>query len=358
MILLSIAGGCDRIDQAVQFFFTLVARRLRMGKLVSMVNFRKIWPYLRRLLTVLFYLLVIWFLYLQIREIRFEELARLRIEWDCLLIGGLITLGHRFIYPLIWGSLLIGMGARINSRLRVLYRVYSDSALARYVPGKVAMLGARLVFAKMLGVGRYQATISFFVEYMGQSVVWIAVSMGVILFSERLHVLSKLMPYILIVPTFMLLVLLPPVLNRLTAIPLRLFNREASGDTKLDAGPLLMSASLHILTCLSYMFAAWFILSAVQPIDTVQDALLAAAIYPLSVVIGMAVIFAPAGLGARESIQLLALQTIVPVSIAIPMVVLHRVVELCADLVFWLSCRLWQPRLPLQNEEDQNVFTK
>ena len=60
--------------------------------------------------------------------------------------------------------------------------------------------------------------------------------------------------------------------------------------------------------------------------------------YMLSVSIGMLAIFAPAGLGAREAVQLVLLQAVLTPEQAGLLVVLHRLIEVATDcLLFGLA---------------------
>ncbi len=293
--------------------------------------------YIKNALAILFFAAVAYFLYRYIQNLRFDRLAEAELHWGYLALGLALGVGHKFLFPQVWKAILTGsMNARLTG-WRPLYFVYAASWIGRYVPGKVAMVGARVLYAERVGVSRSQAAVSFLVEMGVQMLVW---GTGALIFFALTgggEILERELGIFAWAPLLFLVALYPPLLNFGLRLLFQLMRKEAV-DVFIDFPTILSAASVHLTIFLLYGLYNYSLALAILPADVNISLLYVTAVFGGSLLVGMLVIFMPAGLGARESVQLALLGAIIDPAFALVIVVLHRVMDVGSDLIYFAVC--------------------
>lgn len=294
-----------------------------------------------RITGALFYALLVYGLWHYLQALDPARLFAATIDPLWLIAAALLAVCAKLPYALVWRRLLIGMGVRIPN-LAGLFRVYQISWLGRYTPGKAVMVGARLVYAERVGATRSQALISFLVEQILQLSVGTGMGLTLVVLADRFALplwLSILLAGAVVIGW---LITSPPVLRRGLAFAFRLVGREAL-DVFPDQASITRAAALHGLIQLGFGAYTGLAAASLFGVDFILQPAMYAHIwgaFALSVTIGMLAIFAPAGLGAREAIQLLLLQSVLEPEQAALFTVLHRAVELGTDLLLFAAIQL------------------
>ncbi len=230
----------------------------------------------------------------------------------------------------LWVAVCCGLGGTINLRQGV--RIHLISNLGTYLPGKVLHAVGLVIMARNLGVPGSVGVTSVLVELAlsltGASLVGL-LALPLLLEEQR----AILVPLGIAAVLFALVVMHPAVLGRLLRLGSR-FVPGAAGQFRTDhllpypKTLLLLSAYAICWVILGFsLFAAAQIVHPLGPETLVQMA----GITALSYLFGLAVPFAPAGLGAREGATALLLSALMPLPAAVATSVLARVLGIMAE---------------------------
>lgn len=295
---------------------------------------------------------VAYYLYRYIEKLRFDRLAEAEFHIGYLALGFALGVGHKFLFPQVWKAILTGsMNAKLTG-WRPLYFVYAASWIGRYVPGKVAMVGARVLYAERVGVSRSQAAVSFLVEMGVQMLVW---GTGALIFFGLTgggELLERELGLFAWAPLLFLAALYPPLLNFGLRLLFKLMRKEAV-DVFIDYRTILSAASVHLTIFLLYGLYNYSLARAILPVEVDVSLLYITAVFGGSLLVGMLMIFMPAGLGARESVQLVLLGAVIDPAFALVIVVLHRVVDVVSDLVYFAVCFVMGRGRPNQTHRNE-----
>jgi uncharacterized membrane protein YbhN (UPF0104 family) len=286
-------------------------------------------------ISLLFYAVVIAFLVYYLRGLELSALSGVRIGWGYLILGIALAIAQRFLFPLVWVIIVKDMGVRVRDYAEY-NLVYAKAWLGRYIPGKIAMVAARIYFSERLGAPRSVITVSTLLEI--GVLLLVAAVVGILGIATLGNVYEEIREYAVI--TYAMIgvlsfLLLPPIFNVLLRIAFAVFDR--SGKAKIP--------SVHTLT-VTKGIVGFIVVVAVMG---VYINLMAAAIapelldyyvfvwgtYSLAGVLGMAFVFAPSGLGVREAVQLPLLSLLIPKEVALAVVVMNRIAETCVDAGFY-----------------------
>lgn len=316
------------------------------------------------LIGLVFYTLLGWALWNYLTGVDWSRFRSAPLFFEWLIAAAIVTTIGKLPFALVWQRLLLGMGVRPD--LRELLRVYSLSWLGRYTPGKAVMVGARLLYARKLGASEAQAMISFMIEQILQLSVATGLAIGLIVWAGHNPLPNWLSALLLACVAAGWVATSPSVLRHLLRWGFALFrqlqlwmnalrNRSRSQASLANetndgqdsarlsenvfphARSLREATLLHVLLQIAYGGYTMLIAAGVLGIDALEPTLLAHlwGTYMLSVCIGMLAIFAPAGLGAREAVQLVLLQTVLSPEQAGLLIVLHRLIEVATDCLLF-----------------------
>ena len=298
----------------------------------------------KKVVPLVFYILLVIFLYLYLRSIDWAKLHNLHVLWSYLMLASTIGLVSRYWSILVWLVLLWGLGARDLMRsLRQLMYVYAKSWLGRYIPGTAPWILGKIYFASRHGIPKEKLAVSSLLEGALQIVVLLVISFGMLLFDARFGVINGDLRLLLAGITVLCLVALaPPVFNWFVSQAYRLIRHRpldrghlASGAT-IARGALLYAGGA-LLNGLSF----FFITKSLDAGLSYHNLLFVMGASNLAGALGMLAIFIPSGIGVREGVQLVLLSAIMPKEIALVVVVVSRVWSVAVDLLFfglgWLT---------------------
>jgi len=289
----------------------------------------------KSIVAILFYGALFVALYFYVQTMDLRALAQARFDWYWLVAAILLGTAVKLLYPQVWRVLLHGLGIDIPHS-GGLYQVYAMSWIGRYTPGKAAMIGARVLYAEKVGATKSQAFTSFLVEQGLQISAGSGIGVLLLALARQAPLPDFVYWLMILIAAAVPIVLKPEILQKLAEFAFRLIGREAPGAFP-PTGPMLRAMGLQTViqigTGAYTVLVAW---SLFGPDALGPAALLHAwGVFGISIVIGMLAVFAPAGLGAREAVQLAMLGAILPAEHAALFVVLHRATELASDALFF-----------------------
>lgn len=286
-------------------------------------------------ISVLFYALVVAFLVYYLWGLELSALSAVRIGWGYLILGIALAIAQRFLFPLVWVVIVRDMGVRVRNYAEY-NLVYAKAWLGRYIPGKVAMVAARIYFSERLGAPRAVITVSTLLEIGVQLLV--AAVVGILGVATLGSVYEEIREFAMV--TYAMIgvlsfLLFPPVFNLLLRIAYAVFDR--SGKAKIPSvRTLTVTKGIVGFMVVLAMLGVYvnFMAAAIAP-ELLHHYVFVWGTYSLAGVLGMAFVLAPGGLGVREAIQLPLLSLLIPKEVALAVVVMNRLAETCVDLGFY-----------------------
>jgi uncharacterized membrane protein YbhN (UPF0104 family) len=259
-----------------------------------------------------------------------EEVRTYRWSFDypllALSLG--VMLASLSLYAWQWRFSLQKLGAAIGF-LKVL-RIYFVANLGRYIPGKVWQFMGWFYLLEQEGVGPAQTLPSMAINQVLQNMTGLALAF-IVLASLRAAELGQwLLPLLVLVPLG-LIVIQPPVLERVLNWGLRLFRRGPVA-IELTAWDLACFTAVHFLIWLCYGLAFYLFTRALYPVPLERLPALAG-IFAGAWVIGFLSFLAPGGLGVREGILVYLLGFYLPSPVAIVVTLLSRLWVTAAELI-------------------------
>ena len=121
-----------------------------------------------------------------------------------------------------------------------------------------------------------------------------------------------------------LIILYPPILKKLTDLAFRLIKREPLNDLP-SYGLLLKLVGVNMLVGLPYGLGLFFAFNCFYPIGW-NYFLIITGVYYAAALVGVAAIFAPAGIGVREGIVFLILPALISKPVVIFATILTRII--------------------------------
>lgn len=229
----------------------------------------------------------------------------------------------------VWRGAVVAVAGDLGAREA--RAVFFVSQLGKYVPGGVWTIAAQVDLARRHGLRRSSmgaGALLFLAFHLATGVVLAAVLLPVgapQLVTEH--------PWVLALAVLGMLGLVPAVLNRAIELGLRLLRREHP-PVRLTAGQVVRPVAWMVVAWACYGVSTALVAAPLAGGDEVLR-LVAAATggFALAWVAGLLVVPAPAGVGAREVVFVLALAPLLGVTAATSVSILLRVVHTVADLL-------------------------
>jgi len=298
---------------------------------------------LNRVIAPAFYILLIVFLVLYLRHVDFGKLAHVHIAWGYLVLSVFVALGARYLGSFTWFTILRSLGARELHIHKAMVAVYAKAWLGRYIPGTAPWILGKIYFASKHGVSKQKLAVSALLEGGLQITTLLVFSLLLLMFDKRLDVLGggfKIL--MMLVALAGIVILLPPVYNRIVGKAYRLLRRKAlDAENKASAETITRGAALYLVDAAVSGFSLFFIAKGVDPGLAWHNIVFVIGAASLATVVSMLAIFAPGGLGVREGIQLVLFSLIMPKELAVMVTVLMRLWSVCVDLLFFALTRPW-----------------
>lgn len=286
---------------------------------------------------IAFYVLVFFFLALYIQNLDWDVLLSVRVSWQWIVVATILGVGTRFWFARIWIYFLSKSGAKFSKGQKLeLYEVYAKSWLGRYIPGSVTWVIGKVYFASKLGISKARLAISSFIEAILQIVTIMLTASLLLVLDPRSYELAG--NWIWLVLGFAILglfAIMPPVLKRYASAAYQLLRK-----TKLDQGLIPTNQTLgtgvlfFVVSSMLSGLSLYFVTLAIAPDLEISNLLFVLAASNLASAISMVAIFAPAGLGVREGIQIAALLFVVSPEQALAATILMRLLSILWDGLF------------------------
>jgi len=240
------------------------------------------------------------------------------------------------ISPLLWLMVFRSLGGQVG--LRDAYRIYLVTSVAKYLPGKVMLVAARIAMLNERGQSAsttFTSTLLELIFSLLAAAVVTVVCLPLLLQEYGLEGFSSFVAAVAFVALPVGLVMLHP---RVMGVSLRLIarvlpQRIARMTTTPPAyGTTLLVLVGNVLLRLVGIFALFSIIRSMVQIDAAllpQLLGIAAASY----LFGFAVPIAPAGIGAKEGLMTVLLATMMPAPVAAIVSVLNLVLGIVAELI-------------------------
>jgi len=239
-----------------------------------------------------------------------------------------VMLASLSLYAWQWKFSLQKLGAAIGF-LKV-WRIYFVANLGRYIPGKVWQFMGWFYLLEREGVSPVQTLTGMAINQVLQNMTGLALAFVVLAGPRAAELSERLLPFLVLIPLG-LIVVQPPVLEKLLNGALHLFKRE-SVTIELTAWDLARFAVLHLFIWLCYGLAFYLFIRALYPVPLERLPALAG-VFAGAWVLGFLSFLAPGGLGVREGILIYLLGFYLPSHVAIVVALLSRLWATAAELM-------------------------
>jgi uncharacterized membrane protein YbhN (UPF0104 family) len=256
-----------------------------------------------------------------------------------LIASFLLLCGTLFYMIVLWRGLINRLGSRIG--LGAAFRIFSISAMGRYLPGKVWQLVGMVYLGKREGVrteaGVWAAVLAQLLAILSGVLVtflaFLAEQQRLLApLLQRIGVIRISLWWMLLPVALMLVVIHPRILQKLTNWILRIFKRPAI-KFNLSYPGLIVFFCLYFVSWLLYGTAFWLFLSSIHPVG-LADWVLVTGAFAAAYIVGLLAVFVPGGLGVREGLLTLFLEGVVGEGVAVALSFGQRLWFTTAELTF------------------------
>ncbi len=315
--------------------------------------------HLRWIIPTVFYALLIGFIVYYLTTIDYELLATVELDWRWIALATLLGMAARYWMVLIWLTILRGLGAPPFRRVAPLAAVYAKAWLGRYIPGTAPWILGKIYFASQHGLSKSKLAVSSLLEGGLQAIVMMTVGLLLVLVDPRAQLVDPLLLTLLVIAVVVgIVVLLPPIFNRLLLWVARILRRRVLSEEDLPGYRVIGTGTLmFVINAALTGVATFFVAKAVDPSLGLAEIVFVSAAVNLSAAVSMVAFFAPGGLGVREALIVLLLSIVMPAEYAIVVAVVVRLWSIGLDLAFfgiaWLAERVTRrddPTVPATEE--------
>ena len=235
---------------------------------------------------------------------------------------------------LLWRRILVALvGENRVSRTEAV-AVQCASWLLKYVPGQLGSVTNKVVWAGRKQISRVLVVVTFVYEHVFLLIVSIAPSVVILTFALGAEETGRnattiLLPAVALLP--LAIIAYRPVFHRIVSVPLRrVLKQEVPQQYFLSTGLVMRFLfeflGPRLLNGVGFVIIAGTVVE-VQPQEWVPFA----AAYVLAGAVGVLAVFVPSGLGVREAVIVLVLSQFVPLTDAIVISLLARLISTAGD---------------------------
>ena len=248
-----------------------------------------------------------------------------RLTAPVVLLAFAASLGGLLCSLMVWRELLADLGSRLS--MPDAFRIMFIGQLAKYVPGSIWPVLAQSELGADRGIPRSRSALSVLLGYAVMTCSGGVVAAVTLPFAAGGSLLRYF--WVLCVIPVAIVLLSPPVLNRLLGLVLRLSRQP----------PLQRGVSFSGLArTMMWAAAGWacngamvYVLMGDLAGHRTGTLLVSIGAYSLSWAVGFLAVFAPAGAGVREAVMVAVLSTQTPFALAVALVA--RAVGVVSDAV-------------------------
>jgi uncharacterized membrane protein YbhN (UPF0104 family) len=258
---------------------------------------------------------------------RWTEIAQQLADQNLavLLAALAIAVAGVFMSFLLWRGTLAFLGSRLD--LPVAARLFFVTQLGKYLPGAVWPVLAQMRTGRLMGIPRQRMGLAFLLTLGLATLVGFfvgALALPSLLSAEGPLVLLGL----LALPVFLLL-LLPPVLNRLLARALAVMGRPAM-DQSVASADVLRGVVWSLAFWVVYGAHVW-VLAVGLGADPLRTLPVAVGGFAIAFGVGPLLVVLPAGAGVREAVLVVVLSAVLSTADATVVALTSRVILMLAD---------------------------
>ncbi|MCH8949465.1 MAG: flippase-like domain-containing protein [Chloroflexi bacterium] len=246
------------------------------------------------------------------------------------------------VMGLTWAGLVRYLEDRDTASAQSLLKIFLYSWVGRYVPGKVAYVAGRFLLGRSLRIS--SASLAGSMAYEGVLLLVAGAALASVTLVPTLAIESESVLLYLALPALAVggvVVLHPRVLGWVLRFGMRVAGREAVEFKRLlPPRQIAKVTSMYVGAFL--LNGVGFYLLIISLTDYSPRYLpLAVGLFGLAAVVGLVSVFAPAGIGVREGILVVVLQTTMPVELAILVSLVARVWATVIDLLLITGCFIY-----------------
>ncbi|NEM90091.1 lysylphosphatidylglycerol synthase domain-containing protein [Galbitalea soli] len=245
------------------------------------------------------------------------------------LSAALVLLGL-YTNMLSWRQVVRALGTRLT--LAQAGGIYFTSQLGKYLPGAVWPIVASTRLGLIAGMDAFQSIVAMSVALLMTLTVASILSVSGLFLLPVVAERYAIVPVIIIVAGIIALV--PPVLDRLIRVALRLL-RRASTVPRLAPVPLAAAVGWCVLSWLLLGVSLSVLIAAHHPARA-SDVFSGLPAYAVSWVAGFVAIFDPAGVGVREGVLVLVLGAHLGSPAVLGLAVVQRTFLVLGDAIMFL----------------------
>ena len=296
----------------------------------------------QRIFGIAFYGIAALFLVFYAQSLDWDSLGELEVNFGWLAVATILGIATRFLFARIWLFFLSQSGEVKTADRAELYLVYAKSWLGRYIPGSVTWVIGKVVFAAKLGISKSRLAVSSFLEAVLQLLtVLLTATLLLVVDPRTFEFAGNWVWFLLAAAVIGLVFVLPPVFKAWASIAYKLIRKSELDEQLVPSSQALLSGFLlFVLSSLLSGLALFFVAMAVVPGLGFENMLFVLAASNLASAVSMVAVFAPAGIGVREAVQIAALSVVMSPAEALVVAIAMRLVSLVWDLLFPVLARL------------------
>jgi uncharacterized membrane protein YbhN (UPF0104 family) len=264
-------------------------------------------------------------------------------QWDTVVYASrnipwwliLAALGLSILYVaatmLSWRAVLRDLGSHLG--IAPASRLFFVSQVGKYLPGGVWNIVAAAEMGKDIDIPRRRSVTGMVVALLISIVTAVALAVGAVALDP--HVRDDVGWIAWLLPVFIVL-LAPPVLNRLIGLALRIVGRPAL-EHPLSARGIGSAAAWAVVGWLLAGAQVWLLAVGVGLEPTIGTFARCVSGYALAWVVGFLVVFVPAGAGVREGVLGILLAGLMDSGEIVVVVLASRVLLTVVDLGLGLA---------------------
>ena len=229
------------------------------------------------------------------------------------------------------------VGCAVCLKKTVIY--WFCSMLGKYLPGKLFLVLGRIYLYKKNNINEKLILISIVLETVYGLVAALIIVQISIPGLIALEILELDLIYFYVLLFITLLLAHPTMLNYFIKTINMIINKPINPIT-IGYKNVLLIMLLNIINYLFLGFAFYLLVFSLQPVDFDHYFSLTG-IYVLAGVVGIVAIFAPSGIGIRESALIILLPSVLPSSFVAILSIVSRLWETCVEIFLIGVCYLY-----------------
>ncbi|MCL4458354.1 MAG: lysylphosphatidylglycerol synthase domain-containing protein [Chloroflexi bacterium] len=220
-----------------------------------------------------------------------------------------------------WSSIIRGLGAACGFWLNL--QIYAQAALAKRIPGTLWYVAGRVYLYNQQGVHRSVTLMGTFIEIA--LIILSGASLSLLTIPFYFETVNNQIGFFMVLPLLSVLILASPkIVSAMGRFFWRMDRGQSASLPEMKIADILGCLLIYIVTWVLGGVVLYCLTKAIYPLE-VQQLPQIISVWVVAGTISSVVLFAPSGLGVREISLSLLLSRYLPLSIAIVVALLFRV---------------------------------